>query len=313
MKKVTLSLGIPAHNEERNITNIIKTIQAQKQKSYKLENIYIVCDGCTDNTVEIVKKLAEKDKQIKLTEKLKRAGKVEALNIIYKSNKSDFIMTIDADLVFANKNDLEELVKVITKNKSINVVGPRHIPVQSPTVMGKFAVISYLSFEDAFLKINKGNCFYASMGAYMLRRKFSKSLKYPPYAQADQTILFAMATRKTRFSKYGNKEGFKLVRKAQVYFRTVSTFRDWRILGIRSAIADKANTASYFGEDILSEYYMPRRLFIFSLIKWFFRSPFYTFGSVLMNIYIRKFPLKSKMPKKGMWEIAYSSKEAISI
>ena len=42
MKKVTLSLGIPAHNEERNITNIIKTIQAQKQKSYKLENIYII-------------------------------------------------------------------------------------------------------------------------------------------------------------------------------------------------------------------------------------------------------------------------------
>lgn len=313
MKKVTLSLGIPAHNEERNITNILKTINAQKQKSFQLENIFIVCDGCTDNTVSIVRKLAEKNKQIKLTEKTQRGGKVEALNTIYKANKSDFIMAIDADLVFANKTDLEELIKVITSNKKVNVVGPRHIPVESSTLMGKFAVVSYLSFEDAFLRINNGNCFYASMGAYMLRRKFSKSLRYPPHAQADQTILYAMATRPTKFSKYGNKDGFKLVKKAEVYFRTVSTFHDWRILGTRSAIADKANTASYFGEDILSEYYMPRRLFFFSLLKWFLKSPFYTLGSILMNIYIRKFPLNSKMPKKGIWTIAESSKEAISI
>ena len=313
MKKATLSLGIPAYNEEKNITNIIKTILRQKQNAYKLENIFVVCDGCTDRTPEIVRELSKKHKEIKLIQRNERSGKVEAISEIYRANQSDFIMTVDADLVFANNSDLDALIKVITKDSSINVVGPRHVPVKAKTLMGKFAVVSYLSFEDAFMKINDGNCFYASMGAYLLRKQFSKSLKYPKYAQADQTILYAMATRKNKFSKYGNKNGFKLVKEAQVLFRTVSTFNDWRILGTRSVISDKENTKSYFGEDILKEYYMPRHLFITFLIKWFFKNPFYTAGSVLMNIYIRKFPLRDKMPEKGLWEIAGSSKEAISI
>lgn len=313
MKKVTLSVGIPAYNEEANIASIIKTILRQKQESFLLEKIYVVADGCTDRTIEIVKKLATKNKEIKLIARKGRSGKVTALNTIYETNKSDFILTIDADLVFAKNDDIENMVRVILSDNKINFVGPRHIPVKPKTIMGMFAYISYLSFEDAFLKINNSNNFYVVMGAYLLRKNFSKSIKYPKYAQADQVILYAMATRKSRYSPLGRKGGFRFVPNAHVIFRTVSTFDDWRILGVRSVIADKVNTTEYFGDKILDEYYMPRHLFAFSLIKWFFKSPFYTVGSVLMNIYIRKFPLKSKMPKKGMWETAMSSKEAISI
>ena len=313
MKKVTVSVGIPAYNEEQNIATIIKTILYQKQDSYKLEKIYVVCDGCTDKTPEIVKELSKKHKEITLIERNIRAGKVGALNKIYKTNKSDYILTIDADLVFAKKDDIENLVRVITGDKNLNFVGPRHIAVKPKSVMGMFAYVSYTSFEEAFLKINNGNNFYAVMGAYLLRKEFSKKIKYPKYAQADQTILYAMATRKSKYSPLGHKGGFRFVPDAAVLFRTVTTFQDWRILGTRSVISDKANTASYFGEGILDEYYMPRQLFILSLIKWFFRSPFYTVGSILMNVYIRKFPLKGKMPEKGMWETTMSSKEAISI
>lgn len=313
MKKVTLSVGIPAYNEERNIAAILKTILRQKQESYTLEKIYVVADGCIDKTAEIVKKLAITNKEIKLIARKQRSGKVTALNTIYKTNKSDFILTIDADLVFAKTEDIENMVRVIVSDKKLNFVGPRHIPVKTKTIMGMFAYVSYLSFEDAFLKINNGSNFYAVMGAYLLRKNFSKTIKYPQYAQADQVILYAMATRKSKYSSLGRKGGFAFVPNAYVLFRTVSTFKDWRILGMRSVIADKANTASYFGDKILNEYYMPRNLFIWSLIKWFFKNPFYTIGSILMNIYIRKFPLKNDSLKKGMWETTQSSKEAISI
>lgn len=313
MNKVTLSVGIPAYNEEQNISTIIKSILRQKQTSYKLERIYVVCDGCSDNTAKIVKELSKKNKEIKLIERNQRSGKVDALTTIYKTNKSDFILTVDADLAFPKKDDFEQLIKAITADKNINFAGPRHIPLKPNSIMGMFAYISYLSFEDAFLKLNNGNNFYAAMGAYLLRKDFSKQIAYPKYAQADQTILYAMATRKSKYSKRGNPKGFKLVKEAQVLFRTVTTFQDWRILGTRSVISDKANTVSYFGEDILNEYYMPRYLFMYSLIKWFFKSPFYTLGSIFMNLYIRKFPLKDKMPRKGLWETTQSSKEAITI
>lgn len=313
MKRVTVSVGIPAYNEEQNISTIIKTILRQKEINFVLENIYIVCDGCTDNTVEIVSKLSRNNPKIKLTNRNIRSGKVGALNKIYEINKSDYILTVDADLAFAKDDDIDEMIKVITSDRNLNFVGPRHIPVKPKSIMGMFAYVSYLSFEEAFLKINNGNNFYAVMGAYLLTKKFSKAIKYPKYAQADQVILYAMATRKSKYSMLGHTGGFKFVPSAAVLFRTVTTFQDWRVLGTRSVISDKANTASYFGEGILDEYYMPRTLFVRSLIKWFFKSPFYTVGSVLMNIYIRKFPLKAKMPEKGMWETTMSSKEAIAI
>lgn len=311
--KITLSVGIPAYNEEGNIATIIKSILRQKQESFKLEKIYIVSDGSTDNTISIVKKLATKHKELKLIYREQRSGKVGALNKIYAINKSELILTIDADLAFAKTEDIENMVKVIVSDKKINFVGPRHIPVKPDSLMGMFAYVSYLSFEGAFLKINNGNNFYAVMGAYLLRKKFSKTIKYPKNAQADQVILYAMATRKSKYSPMGRKGGFKFVPEAYVLFRTVTTFKDWRLLGMRSVIADKANTAEYFGEKILNEYYMPRHLFMLSLMKWFLKSPFYTLGSIVMNIYIRKFPLKSKMLKSGMWETTMSSKKAITI
>lgn len=306
MKKVTLSVGIPAYNEEKNIGNLLKTIIDQKQLSYKIESVYVICDGCTDKTVEIVEGFSKKHNFVKAIEKNDRGGKASASNMIYRLNKSDYILTIDADMIFAKDDDIESMIREITKDINLNFVGPRHCPIPAKSFMGKLAVVSYLSFEDAYLKLNGGNNFYAVMGAYLLTKKFAKTIKYPAGAQADQSILYAWATRK-------NKNGFNLIKEANVLFRTVTTFRDWRILGVRSVISDKANTAKFFGEEILKEYYMPRRLFIASLLKWFFKSPFYMTGSIIMNIYIRKFPLKEKMPVGGIWEMTQSSKEAITI
>ena len=102
MRKVTLSLGIPAYNEQGNIRNIIKTILRQNKNYYKLEKVYVVCDGCTDNTVSIVSELSKSNPEIELIEREERRGKVSALNKIYEVNESDYILTIDADLVLYN-------------------------------------------------------------------------------------------------------------------------------------------------------------------------------------------------------------------
>src|SRR3972149_3439529 len=149
MKKVTLTIGIPAYNEEKNIAQLIHSIILQRQGNYKLEKLYVVCDGCKDNTAQIVSNLSQKYPFIKLYgEKRKRIGKAGALNRIYELNKSDFLLTFDADLILENNDAIELMIKEITKGDKINVVGPRYIPVSPNTLMGKFAYVSYLSFED---------------------------------------------------------------------------------------------------------------------------------------------------------------------
>lgn len=302
----TVTIGIPAYNEEKNIGNLLASIMRQQQISYCLEKVIVVCDGCTDKTADVVKSFARKYRIIRFVERKMRTGKADALNLIYKTNKSDFLLTVDGDLFFAGNSEIEKMMCVIKKDPTINVVGPRHIPVMANSLMGKFAFVSYMSFSDAFLKLYNGNNFYAMMAVAFMRKNFVQTLRLPKGTISDQCYVYAKATR-------NNPNGFRLVRDAHVLFRTVSTFRDWRVLGVRSVIGDKENVAKYFGAEILSEFYMPRRLFIRSLFKWLLKSPFYMLGSIFMNMYIRKFPYKKVTPKNGMWTLATSSKEAIVV
>ena len=306
MNKSTVTIGIPAYNEEKNIAALLGSISSQKQSSYKLESIFIVCDGCVDKTVDIVKKLATKNTKIKLVVGNQRQGKAIALNKIYKLNKSDYLLTIDADIVLEDDNVIDLLVKAIKKDPKINIVGARHVPVNPQTLMGKFAYVSYLSFEDAFLKLNSGNNFYALMAVSLIKKELSKSFKYPKGTISDQNYLFAMATR-------NNKKGFGFVRNARVLFTPVNNFMDWRILGVRSVSGDKEDAVKHFGKDILNNYSMPKKLLIKSLVKWFFKSPIYTLGSIMMNLYVRLFPYNKVKPKDGKWELATSSKGIIKI
>lgn len=52
-----ISIIIPASNEENYLKDTIKSIKSQDFKHYE---IIVVCDGCTDNTEKIAKKLANK-------------------------------------------------------------------------------------------------------------------------------------------------------------------------------------------------------------------------------------------------------------
>lgn len=305
MKKSTLSIGIPAHNEELNISNLLQSIIKQKRISYVMNDIYVVCDGCTDNTSLIVKKFSQKYKYIKLIEDKRRVGKSERLNTIYKLNKSDFVLTLDADIVLDTDMEIELMLEEMKNDKNVNVVGGRYIPIKQTSLMGCFSNISYLSFEDAFMKLNSGNNYYALMGcASLIRKNFSKTFTYPKGTISDQNYLYAMATK-------NNKNGVRIAKSTRILFKTVSTFKDWRILGVRSVYADKQNIVSLIGKDVLDLYTMPKYLLINSLMKWFFKSPFYTLGAIFMNMYIRKFPYKKVMPKNGMWTLTSSSKRLI--
>ncbi len=303
--KPTLTIGIPAYNEERNIHNLIRSIFRQTSNRFVLKQIIVVCDGCTDSTVDILSKVSKKSSRVILIERKIRAGKADALNVIYKKSQTDYLLTIDADVVFKGDENLDLMIGMMLQNPKLNLVGPRHVPAPSKTWFGNFARISYLSFEDAFLKINNGNNFYGVMTVEMMRKKFYKSFLFPAGTVSDQCYVYAKAIER-------GLDGFMLVKEATVLFGTAQTFHDWQVLSARSVTGDKRDVIKHFGKWILKYYTMPRQLYIKSLVKWLFISPIYLIGAVLMNIYIRRFPYKKRVVKNGMWELVSSSKEIIS-
>lgn len=282
------------------------SILAQDEQTYTLEEILILNDNSADKTGEIVDKLAQRYKQIKHVLRTKRQGKAMALNQAYDLNKSDYLLTVDADCALGTRDTISNMVARMEANTKLNAVGPRHVPVKQQQLMAQFAWVSYLSFEDAFLKYNDGYNFYTSMSGQLLRKSFADSYRFPLGTLSDQIYLYAKATEH-------DPKAFELVKDATLLFTTVTTFRDWRVLAVRSTAGDKDDAVNRFGEDILKRYSIPRSLLLKSQLKWLFKHPVLMSGSLLMNVFVRAFPLKQEIVKNGMWIATASSKQDISM
>ena len=102
-----LSIIIPACNEELYLEETIKSIKSQAYSKYE---IIVVCDGCTDSTNYIAKRLADKIVIIK-----ERKGPAIAKNEGVKISKATKLVFLDADTKLT-KNTLEEISKVLDKN-----------------------------------------------------------------------------------------------------------------------------------------------------------------------------------------------------
>lgn len=300
MKKNTLTIGIPAYNEEANIQRLLASIFNQQMKSVRLESIILVCDGCTDNTVKILRLLNIKYKILNIITSNKRTGKATALNKIYTMSQSDFLLTMDADVIFHGTNNIEYMANKLINNPKLNMVGPDHIPTKTKTLFGNFSRISGITIREAVAKFNNGNNFYSCMAAEFMKKRFYKSFTFPKDTLSDQCYVYGKSI------EHG-LSGYEFVPQAKVIFGVAQTFHDWRVSSIRSTIGDKEDAIQHFGNKILPLYTIPKTLYFLTLLKWFLKSPIYSTGSIIMNIYIRLFPYH-KPEKVSVWEVVKSSK-----
>ncbi len=305
MKKITLTIGVPAYNEEANIKNLLLSFYKQAHKNYNIQKIIVALDGCTDNSYKQVLNIAKAHSEIEIINDKKRRGKAYRLNQIYKKTTTPFLLSVDADLLPKNTLMIDSMVNEFLKNPKLNIVGARFIPIPQKTFIGKISNISYQSFEDAVLKLKNGNNIYSLMGGcHMVNMSLGKNVRFPKGTISDQNYLYMKAIKDRPGS-------YTVSKNSEIYMKTVSTLKDWRILGVRSTSTDKESVYKFFGEDARKEYYMPKKLFAQSLMKYFVLHPVLTFSSILMNIYIRTFPYMATEPENGIWITTISSKSGI--
>src|SRR3990167_5570991 len=96
MQEFLLSIIVPVYNEEKNIHPFLDRL-LPVIAPYSHEIIF-VNDGSYDQTVQTVKKIALKNKNIKLLSFYRNFGHQMALTAGYEHAKGDCIVTIDADL-----------------------------------------------------------------------------------------------------------------------------------------------------------------------------------------------------------------------
>lgn len=104
---------MPLYNNSDHVEESIKSVQQQTLTDFEI----VVVDDCSkDNSVLIVKKMADKDKRIKLFGLNENSGAAIARNVALKESKGRFIAFLDADDLW-KPDKLEKQVKFMKENK----------------------------------------------------------------------------------------------------------------------------------------------------------------------------------------------------
>ena len=109
------SILIPAYNEEKSIRKCINSCLNQTKKA---DEIIVINDGSTDNTLNILKSFEKKIKIINLEKNTGNKSKAQEIGLKYV--KTDIFITTDADTSL-DKNFVEETIKNF-KDKTISAV-----------------------------------------------------------------------------------------------------------------------------------------------------------------------------------------------
>jgi len=118
---MNLSIIIPVYNEEKNIQEIIKRVQATKRAS----EIIIVDDGSHDGTRDILKTLDGK-KKVRVIFQEKNQGKGAAVIVGMKTATGDVLLIQDADLEY-DPRDYPALLQPIEEDIADVVYGSRFL------------------------------------------------------------------------------------------------------------------------------------------------------------------------------------------
>ncbi|MBD5301648.1 MAG: glycosyltransferase family 2 protein [Bacteroides sp.] len=109
-----ISVVIPLFNEEESLPELtawIERVMAANGFSYE---IIFVNDGSTDNSMEVIKRLAADNKAIHAVAFSRNYGKSPALNTGFLRAQGDVVITMDADLQ-DSPDEIPELYRMITE------------------------------------------------------------------------------------------------------------------------------------------------------------------------------------------------------
>lgn len=298
MKSLSVTVGISAYNEEKNIQNILRDILAQTQSNWSLKEVLVYCDGCTDKTQE--RAHAVDSKIITAIDDHKRLGKVGRVNQLFQDAKGDIIIIFDADLKLANKKVIDEIVTKFSDTNA-TVVGGNTQPFAPQTFFETAVYTTFQVFEESRKQMKNGNnIFGCNGGCIALRRKFAKSIEIPNVINEDDFIYFTCISQGLTFIH---------APKAVVYYKLPKKLKDYLKQSFRSdPEAVSLNFSKYFGELVDEEYYRPKSFMIKAIAKVFLQYPFATLYIIAIKaLLIPLYPIISKRYKLE-WYTAKSTK-----
>jgi len=136
---LTISAGVCAYNEEKNILQCLRSLTSQVFRGKELIEVLVVSSGSIDRTDELVLEYARiTDGRVRLIVQEQREGKNSAVNAFVEQAKGDVLFLANADNVM-QENTLD-LMAAHFQEPSAGMVGGHPIPVNDKDTYMGFAV-----------------------------------------------------------------------------------------------------------------------------------------------------------------------------
>lgn len=198
----TISVIVPCYNEEESISLFYKEMKRTEEsmKEYQFELLFIN-DGSSDSTLNVLKKLADMDDQIKYISFSRNFGKEAAIYAGLEHASGDYVVMMDADLQDPPAL-LPEMMRIIKEEDYDSVATRRVSRKGEPPIRSFFA----RQFYKLINKISKTEIVDGARDYRLMTRQFAEALLSMPEYNRFTKGLFGWVGFRTKWLEFENVE-----------------------------------------------------------------------------------------------------------
>lgn len=300
--KVSITVGVPAHNEEANIKYLIENIMAQRG-NFMLEKVIIACDACTDKTEENVHAMQNMYPNIiECWNDGKHLGKSLRLNQIFASANTDIIVTFDADIKCNSDEVIAELVKPMLNSSDVVLVSGRSEPTKPVSFVQKVAYTGFKIWDDLRNSVIGADMYFFEGSVRAFREILYKEIKFPR-ASADDAYPYL----------YCMQKGYKMAfaPRAIIKYTAPTSYVDYLKQISRILRSEDVHTNNFDSHFTNKFYVIKTRHKLKMLAHYLILNPFWTSMYLLFLILPKiNYRLRRNKIDDGKWAVATSTKKS---
>lgn len=294
--KLTVTIGIPAHNEAQRIGKLLRAIQLQKKNTFELIEIIVYDDASSDQTFNECQKL--QDPLISCITGKQRVGQMQGIATILRKSAGDVVVLLDADIQFRDHDTVEKLVEPFYTNQHVGLVGGNPLPTKAKTFIEQAIHTSIYSYRNIALHLRGGSNPYNCHGCVVaLSKTFAKSLTIPKDIFSGDTYMYFSCIHSGFYFTYSPD--------AIVWYKTPNNLRDAIKQYTRFLDIDQYSKQK-FGNLLRTEYEVPTLLRYKYIALELIKHPLESVFMFFLMKYCQN--SKPKDTKNGIWDIAESTK-----
>ncbi len=300
-RKPTITIGIPAYNEEANIGKLLNQILHQKQIGFQLQKVIVRSDGSTDRTVEEVKNI--KNKKIIVVEGKKRVGLAKSQNAIFDRTDGDYLLILNGDVALSGDDFLEKFINGVLRSKA-DLACPRLHAIKPKGFFSR--VVSFgVDYKDrVYENLNNGENWYTCRGtARMFSKKLYRKLCFKHSVGEDiYSFFYCLA--------HGYKYSF--IKDITLYYQLPDNFSDHENQSARYLNSKIFQEKEFGPEFVKMNYAWPKGKFIWEYIMSIVHDPIHGVFYPLIFLYLSIISLLYKNNRSlDKWQMVKSTRQVI--